>query len=385
MSGKVTVVVGGQYGSEAKGHVTAKLVEEYSNLGERNMVVRVGGPNAGHSAVGVLDGKNWSMRQIPIAAVRDLEATLVIAQGSEIDEPVLVEEIQSLDAAGYKVSERLVVDQSATMIYDEHKERETNGRMPQDAGLIEKIGSTGKGIGAARAARAWREADQWGDFPDTHFSADTPPLIAKFLESGGHVTVEGVQGYGLGTHAGEYPFCTTTDCRAIDFLAMAGISPWAPWVKSIAVWVVLRTFPIRVAGNSGDLYEELSWDQMRGITGIADLEPERTTVTKKIRRVGRFDYQQAWEAIRENGGNVNVAVTFMDYIDSHLRETGELGFESQNFLRALENRLAGRSFATDLEIWPRVRMITWGPDKSMGVETVEDDFYLRSSIQEVAR
>ena len=151
------------------------------------------------------------------------------------------------------------------------------------------------------------------------------------------------------------------------------------------MWVVLRTFPIRVAGNSGDLYEELSWDQMRGITGIADLEPERTTVTKKIRRVGRFDYQQAWEAIRENGGNVNVAVTFMDYIDSHLRETGELGFESQNFLRALENRLAGRSFATDLEIWPRVRMITWGPDKSMGVETVEDDFYLRSSIQEVAR
>lgn len=369
MSGKVTVVVGGQYGSEAKGHVTAKLVQEYASRGERNMVVRVGGPNAGHSAVGVLDQENWSMRQVPIAAVRDLDAKLVIAQGSEIDEPVLMSEIEALDSAGYNVSSRIFVDQSATMIYDEHKERETNGRMPQDAGLVEKIGSTGKGIGAARAARAWREADQWGDFPDTLYSADTPPMIARWLATGGHVTVEGVQGYGLGTHAGEYPFCTTADCRAIDFLAMAGISPWAPWVESVAVWVVLRTYPIRVAGNSGDLHDELTWDRMREITGIEDLEPERTTVTKKIRRVGEFDHQLAGEAVMENGGRVNIALTFMDYVDPILRASGRISMLGSRFIRDVEGRLPSEA---------KVRMITWGQNDSSPVEMDPDLTYHRT-------
>ena len=56
-----------------------------------------------------------------------------------------------------------------------------------------------------------------------------------------------------------------------------------------------RTFPIRVAGNSGGAYRdqlEISW---------ADLgqEPELTTVTKKVRRVFTFSDQQIREAIWE--------------------------------------------------------------------------------------
>ncbi len=44
----VDVIVGGEYGSEGKGHVAAFLAPEY------DLLVRVGGPNAGHS---VLDAK----------------------------------------------------------------------------------------------------------------------------------------------------------------------------------------------------------------------------------------------------------------------------------------------------------------------------------------
>ena len=75
--GRVTVVVGGQYGSEGKGHVTAQLT------GGRDVVVRVAGPNAGHSAYdprGVL----WKLRQIPVGAVWS-NGPVVIAAGSEID------------------------------------------------------------------------------------------------------------------------------------------------------------------------------------------------------------------------------------------------------------------------------------------------------------
>ena len=38
----VDVIVGGQYGSEGKGHIASFLAREYA------LLVRVGGPNAGH-------------------------------------------------------------------------------------------------------------------------------------------------------------------------------------------------------------------------------------------------------------------------------------------------------------------------------------------------
>jgi adenylosuccinate synthase len=42
----VDVLVGGQYGSEGKGHVAAYLAKEY------DVLIRVGGPNAGHTVLG---------------------------------------------------------------------------------------------------------------------------------------------------------------------------------------------------------------------------------------------------------------------------------------------------------------------------------------------
>src|ERR1035437_3110407 len=41
----VDVIVGGQYGSEGKGHIVAHLAAEY------DLFVRGGGPNAGHSVL----------------------------------------------------------------------------------------------------------------------------------------------------------------------------------------------------------------------------------------------------------------------------------------------------------------------------------------------
>jgi len=310
-------VVGGQFGSESKGAVTAWLAE---NSETQLMAVRVAGPNAGHTAVGILEGKAWALRTIPAVAVRHLSAGLIISAGSEIDPQVLADEIEQLEEAGYNVLDRLWIDPQATWLGPEFIEQE------KAIGIQDRIGSTSKGIGAARAARIMRTADLVGDrmmsderlgkMSKLRWEIDTAALMHQHLREGGDVLIEGTQGYGLGLHAGYYPQCTSSDCRAIDFMAMAGISPWAAEVASVEPWVVCRTFPIRVAGNSGPLNDEITWEHMAADTG-GYIKPERTTVTKKIRRVGRWDPHLVRRALAANGGPgvARLFLGFADYID----------------------------------------------------------------------
>lgn len=316
--GKLSVVVGGQYGSEAKGAVTGWL----SKQDEAPIVVRVAGPNAGHTAHDP-QGRAWALRQIPVGMVANLQAHGVIADGSEVDLQVLLQEIHELEASGIPVRNRLTVSRYATLLTDTHRDAET------DSEISTRIGSTGKGIGAARADRIMRIADtfdtvlengtvdafyrerysgghdqlaldlDWGSI----LSPAIPEWLHQELTSGRHVIIEGTQGYGLGLHRPEYPQVTSSDARAIDFLAMAGLNPWHPGVTSFDVWVVVRAFPIRVAGNSGPLYEETTWEEL-------GLPEELTTVTRKVRRVGRWDQQLFNAALEANGGPRAVKVAY---------------------------------------------------------------------------
>lgn len=328
--GKLSVVVGGQYGSEAKGAVTGWL----SKQDETPIVVRVAGPNAGHTAHDP-QGRAWALRQIPVGMVTNLQAHGVIADGSEVDLQVLLQEIYDLEASGIPVRNRLSVSKYATLLTDEHHNRETSD------GISARIGSTGKGIGAARADRITRTANTFDtvlkdglamdefyreNYSDGHDLLDQLALdwdsilssaISEWLHlelaGGRHVIVEGTQGYGLGLHRPEYPQVTSSDTRAIDFLAMAGLNPWHPGVSSFDVWVVVRAFPIRVAGNSGPLHEETTWEEL-------GLPEELTTVTKKVRRVGRWDQRLFDAALEANGGPraVKVAYSMADQEDPGL-------------------------------------------------------------------
>jgi len=127
------------------------------------------------------------------------------------------------------------------------------------------------------------------------------------LAGGADVFIEAAQGYGLGLHTQCYPATTSADCTAIDALADCRISPWALDVVP-QVWVVLRPYPIRIAGNSGPLYRETSWDEL-------GLPEERTTVTNKVRRVGHWDPALARRAVKANGGStVRIALMMMDQV-----------------------------------------------------------------------
>lgn len=308
MSGKLQVVVGGQFGSEGKGAVTGYLARKEHEQGRPLMAIRVAGPNAGHTVIGD-DGREWKLRQVPVAAVTDPDALLGIAAGSEIDIAVLSDEMSNLDSHGYNVTDRLAVDSAATVIEPHHANAE--------ARLVAGIGSTGKGIGAARADRIMRTATRWADVSSSR--TDTAQLAAQHLVDGGTVQVECAQGYGLGLHTGYYPHCTSSDCRAVDFLAMAGISPWQYGVEFLEIWVVFRTLPIRVAGPSGPLHNELTWAELSQRSG-GHITEEHTTVTGKVRRIGEWDNPLARAALAANGAHprggrspVRVALTFLDY------------------------------------------------------------------------
>lgn len=346
MQRKIFCVVGGQYGSEAKGHVAAQLHRRYYI----QYGVRVGGPNAGHTVIDD-DGRRFALRSIPVCAAVDDESTLVIAAGSELDVDVLFEEIESLESAGHPVRNRLVIDPQVTIIAPAHKDLE--------AGLVGKVGSTGKGIGAARAARMMRTATTAKDDPRlASFLSDTMMLLNQAHKLGSNILIEGTQGYHLGLHAGHYPQSTTNDCRAIDIVAQAGITP----LTLPEIWLVLRTYPIRVAGNSGDMGTEIDWDTLSEATD-GYIQPERTTVTQKIRRVAEWSSQAARMAILGNGGadneRLHLALMFADYLDpalaGHIDHRVLEGSPALEWIESVEDEL-GISFSMfgtgpDTVIW----------------------------------
>ena len=70
----VTVVVGGQFGSEGKGKICAHL----ASTDNVDYMVRCGGPNSGHTVY--LDGKRFQLRQVPAGFVNP-HTRLLIAAG----------------------------------------------------------------------------------------------------------------------------------------------------------------------------------------------------------------------------------------------------------------------------------------------------------------
>lgn len=305
---RIDVVTGGQFGSEAKGHVTEKIIRRLGDegFGTRRPIVnvRVAGPNAGHTAVNEV-GKALALRTIPVGVVWE-NTLLHLGPGSEVDIDVLRSEIEMVGNAGHTVMGRFSIHGEATILAPEHVYRET--------GMHEKIGSTGKGIGAARADRIMRTAKRIKDDAEVVDWLTSEGIAVvdddeqAALYTGKNVVIEGTQGYGLGLHAGHYPQCTSSDTRAVDFCAMAGLDPtMVSNPLNYVPWVVLRPYPIRVAGNSGPLAGETSWEAL-------GLPEERTTVTKKVRRVGTWDVALAQRAIRANGPSTAVAFTMFDQI-----------------------------------------------------------------------
>lgn len=314
----ITALVGGQFGSEGKGAIAAHLASQY------NVHVRVGAANAGHTAYSCFEDGKWEkhvMQQLPCAAYCNPRAALVLGAGAMISKEILLGEIEKNVAwrrrKGFPEL-HLMVDERAHTITDQQKADE------QDWDLEQSIGSTStiakEGIGAAQAARAARVYYRTIEQEDAEgWSAQLPPgcrvevvdtveYLHEMRAWGAYILLEGTQGTSLSNTTGFYPYVTSRNVTATGLAADVGFGP-----RDLEhVIMVCRSYPIRVAGNSGPFWSdsaEIDWADI----GI-DSDLERTTVTKKVRRVATMSYKQLRYNARLNSAT-RLALTFADYLN----------------------------------------------------------------------
>jgi adenylosuccinate synthase len=300
----ISVVVGGQFGSEGKGKTALEIARQTTAA----VVVRVGGTNSGHTGVDE-QGKTWALRQLPVSMLAP-GTIAVLPPGALIDPEILFREIEALKLD----RRRIVVSGYATVITPEDKKSERR------TGLITQIGSTGSGTGAALVRRIGRHSKGVvlaEDHPPLkRYLGDTGALMREVLNKNRWIVVEGSQGFGLSVlHGGYYPSATSRDTTAATFLGEAGLSP-----RDVSdVTLVLRAHPIRVAGNSGKLIGETTWARIAESAGLPEDYKELTTATKKIRRVGRFDPKLVRRAIEANNPT-RIVLNHFDYVHHAVRD-----------------------------------------------------------------
>lgn len=321
----VTVIVGGQYGSEGKGKVAHWLARERS----ASVAVRTGGPNAGHT---VEDVPNHPvvLRQLPTAAFL-ADVKCVLGPGSYIDPDLLLAEVA---VTGLR-ADRLLIDPNAMVITEDDKLRERSST------LRASIGSTQSGTGAAVLKRIERRATTdlaKDDVRLRQFIAPVTSFLRSQLSSGRRIILEGTQGFGLSLlHSPTYPFVTSRDTTAAAFVSEVGLSP----MDVDEVIMVLRAFPIRVSGNSGPLPNEIDWATVTKESGSSTPIIEHTSVTKTVRRVAHFDPEIVKSAIEVNAPS-HLVLNHLDYIDFNCRLQNCASQCAISFVEAVESEL-GRS------------------------------------------
>ena len=371
------------FGSEGKGKIIEHIASDY------DIMVRTGAPNAGHSVWLPSAISRFAFQQIPCGAITNKRAILVIGAGGLILKNVLQREIEKLKECGVW-GDRLIIDRQAGIIDHKHVLEEHGGTICPDHldpmnckewkeqlnpygkscgdcvqmtkdDLWKKIGSTREGCGAALSARVWRKGNitlvkddqEMMDLADSGVFRimDTSVWLNEQIDHQARILLEGTQGSGLSVFHGYYPYTTSRDTNAANWLAEAGLSPKV--VRSVIG--VMRTFPIRVAGNSGpSSSKELEWNDIEKFAGAPEGSiKEKTTVTKRIRRVFEFNYDDVRKALLINRPD-SVAITFVDYLNWNDRGKTTIKDLSEKSLKWIE------SLGEELRITDRIHFLSTG-------------------------
>lgn len=322
--GKFNVLVDASWGSSGKGAASTRLVHIHGvgNVSSCNY------PNAGHFVQH--SGKRYLFKSMPspVALYRicSTKPMAWIGPNSGIDVVRLSDEMDSVGYSQFDVR----IHSRAMIMAQRHIEAE----MPGSESSTEHISSTMSGSGAALTEKAMRRkevilaGDVLPNALDPHiFSAS----VRDALRNGDTFLHEVSQGFALSlNHGTHYPNCTSRDCTAQQGIADFMIPP-----SLIGdIYLNVRSFPIRVGNNyrdgeqtgySGGCWhdqQETTWEQIAAEAGMPEHEAnaladkERTSVTKKIRRV----FTQSWDHLRisaEMNGATKLVLNFPQYIDWH--------------------------------------------------------------------
>ena len=319
------VIVGMQWGDEGKGKIVDYLTK-YAEIVVRHQ----GGNNAGHTVV--VDGRKTVLHLIP-SGILHPGISCIIGNGTVLDPAVLIQELDSLEAAGYATAGRLFFSDCAHVIMPYHKLLDSAQERFRGKN---RIGTTGRGIGPCYADKADRMGIRLGDLVNETLFADKlgavleykngvlekvlgePPLrfddifaeyrgyadrLRPYLADAVHmvheavaadkrIIFEGAQGAMLDLDHGTYPYVTSSTTVSGGVCAGAGVGP----TNIHGVIGIVKAYTTRV--GEGPFPTELTdalGEQLRAQGN------EFGATTGRPRRCGWFDAVQLRRAARLNG------------------------------------------------------------------------------------
>jgi len=329
------VVVGAQWGDEGKGKIVDVLAER------ADLVVRYqGGANAGHT-VHTGSGE-FVLHQIPSGILQG--AVCVVGNGVVLDPETFFTELDTLVARGVKLEHKLFVSDRAHLTLPYHK------LLDRAREQLEKIGTTGRGIGPTYEDKYGRRGVRVGDLRNlaraqelvaarlaaanqmlellgaeeradaaAHrqllerlaprllpLAVDAGRVVYDALQRGESVLLEGAQGALLDVDHGTYPYVTSSNTTAGGAAVGSGIGPTA----IDAVLGVVKAYTTRVGNGPLPTEAEPAMAQR-----IRQLGGEFGATTGRPRRCGWFDAVVVRYAVRVNG-LTGLAVTKLDVLDS---------------------------------------------------------------------
>ena len=343
--GRNVVVVGTQWGDEGKGKLVDWLTESAQG------VVRFqGGHNAGHTLV--INGVKTALHLIPSGIMRP-GVKCYIGNGVVLSAAKLFEEIEGLEKAGVDVRSRLRISEACPLILPFHAAIDIARELRKEKGGLEKIGTTGRGIGPAYedkiARRALRVQDlkyperfatKLRELLDLHnhlltqyleaepvafepvyeeamrhaellkpMMADVSRELNDAHNAGANLLFEGAQGTLLDVDHGTYPFVTSSNCVAGNAAAGAGVGPgMLHYILGIT-----KAYCTRVGG--GPFPTELDWETP-GTVGyhLSTVGAEKGVTTGRSRRCGWFDAALLKRSAQVNGLS-GLCITKLDVLD----------------------------------------------------------------------
>lgn len=335
-----TLVVGLQWGDEAKGKLVDLLTPQF------DIVARYqGGANAGHTVVA--GDQTYKLHQIP-SGILNGHVMNVITAGVVLNPRTVLEEIDGLTARGLDLSRNLMISDRAHVVFPWHVEEDRV--LDQSTADGENIGTTLRGIGPCYRDKVGRSfAIRMGDLirPDLAqkieiitnskrsllqgmnqgrpvtldaaaiygefrgyaerlrpWIGDTTAYLLDAVESGKKVLFEGAQGSLLDIDHGTYPFVTSSNSSGVGVSAGSGVP--GRWVKHVIG--VIKCYSTRVGGGPFPTEQNNEAGEH-----IRQRGREYGTTTGRPRRCGWFDAVAARYTARLSGVD-SLAIMMMDVL-----------------------------------------------------------------------
>ncbi len=336
--GKNVVVIGTQWGDEGKGKLVDLLTDQ------ADVVVRFqGGHNAGHTLV--INGVTTILHLIPSGVLRE-GVQCMIGNGVVLSLEALLEEIETLEAAGIPVRNRLRISEACALILPIHIAIDQAREIARGK---KAIGTTGRGIGPAYEDKVARRGLRAGDLLNTaefssrlkelvdyhnfmlanYYQAETldyqqmlettlalaeqvKPMLTdvgeelqEYQRADKNILFEGAQGALLDIDHGTYPYVTSSSTTAGGAATGSGVGP----LDLDYVLGITKAYSTRVGNGPFPTELEDAYGEHLGVKGH-----EFGATTGRKRRTGWFDAVSMRKSAQLNS-LTGICLTKLDVLD----------------------------------------------------------------------